>query len=148
VPNDLTPGDGQDILARFKLAREGRDPDLMLELCAPDVEYHADPFAAPMRGALAVREHWNRIAAEQVHVDFDAERVWVVGRTVLASWHGAFTRRASGERVRVRGFSTLELDEEGLIARMREWPAWRLVGRDAGAAADDPPQQTGEKQDG
>ncbi len=148
MPNDLTPGDGQDILARFKLAREERDPDLMLELCAEDVEYRADPFEPPLRGALAVREHWNRIAAEQIHVDFDAERIWVVARSVLASWHGAFTRRASGDRVRVRGFSTMELDAGGLIERLREWPVWRSVGRDAGHAAEAPPEQTGERQDG
>lgn len=148
MPNDLTPGDGQDVLARFKQAREGRDPDLMLELCAADVEYRADPFDPPLRGALALREHWNRIAAEQVHVDFDAERVWVVGRTVLASWHGAFTRRASGVRVRVRGFSTMELDDDGLIERMREWPVWRDVGRDDGYAPGTPPEQSGERQDG
>lgn len=148
MPDDLTPGDGQDILARFRLARERRDPDLMLELYATDAEYRPDPFDVPLRGALALREHWNRIAADQAHVDFDAERVWVVGRTVLSSWHGAFTRRASSERVRVRGFSTMEIDNEGRILRMRDWPSWRTVGRDAGHPSPEALEQTGEGEHG
>jgi len=132
VPTTLTPGDGQDLLARFKSAREDRDPDAMLELFAQACVYHPDPFAEALDGEIAIRAHWNDVAAEQVRVDFDAERIWVSGRTVLASWHAAFTRVATGERERVRGFSTLELDDHGLIARMRDWPTSRIVGIDSG----------------
>jgi hypothetical protein len=57
--------------------------------------------------------------------------VWVSGRTVLGSWHVAFTERATADRVRVRGFSTMELDDQGRIARMREWPVRRVVGVDS-----------------
>ena len=46
-------------------------------------------------------------------MEFDAERVWVAGSTVLASWHAAVTLRRTGERVRQRGFLTFELDDAG-----------------------------------
>lgn len=128
MPDPLTPGDGQDVLARFKLARERRDPDSMLALFSDPAELRSDPFATGLRGALELRAHWNQVAEEQTAVEFDAERVWVSGRTVMASWHEAYTRRGSSERVRVRGFSTLELDGEGLIARMRSWPIEHVVG--------------------
>lgn len=131
MPDPLTPGDGHDVLARFKRARETRDPEMMLELFGDDPEYRVEPFSTPLTGAIEIRAHWNRIAAEQAQVDFDAERVWVSGRTVLASWHGAYTRRADARRIRVRGFSTLELDDAGLITRMRDWPAAREVGTDS-----------------
>ena len=131
MPDTLTPGDGQDLFARFKRAWEKRDPDAMLALYRDDAEYQTDPFTPPLTGANAIRQHWNTIAAEQVHVDFDAERVWVSGRTVLASWHAAFTLEATAERIRVRGFSSIELDDEGLIARMRQWPVTRGVGTDS-----------------
>lgn len=140
----LTPGDGQDLLARFKSAREVRDPDAMMELFADSCVYHPDPFEGPLDGEIAIRAHWNDVAAEQLRVDFDAERVWVSGRTVLASWHAAFTRVASAERVRVRGFSTLELDADGLIARMRDWPTSRIVGIDSGHQPSGASGQTGE----
>ncbi len=144
MPDILTPGDGQDLFARFKRAREKRDSDAMLELYSEDAEYRFDPFIQPLIGANAIREHWNAIAAEQVHVDFDAERVWVSGGSVLASWHAAFTREASAERVRVRGFSTMELDESGRIARMRDWPVMRSVGVDTGHTPEGAPEQAGE----
>lgn len=127
MPDPLTPGDGQDVLARFKQARERRDPDAMLELFAESAEVRPDPFSAGLRGALELRAYWNEVAAGQVAVEFDAERIWVSGRTVLASWHEAHTRQVTEERIRVRGFSTLELDDEGLVARMRSWPLERVV---------------------
>jgi hypothetical protein len=92
----------------------------------------------------AIREHWNAIAAEQLHIDFDAEHIWVVGRTVLASWHVAFTRDATAERVRVRGFSTLGLDGSGRIARMRDWTVMRVVGSDSSHQPDRTHEQSGE----
>ena len=49
---------------------------------------------------------------------------------MLASWHGAYTAAATSERVRVRGFITLELDDEGLIDRLRLWAIPRAVGVD------------------
>jgi hypothetical protein len=127
----LTPGDGQDLFARFKHAWEGRDPDAALELFGDGAELRTDPFSAPLEGLNAIREHWNAIAATQDHVEFDAERVWVSGHTVLGSWHVALTRRATAERVRVRGFSTMELDDHGRIVRMREWPIEQAVGIDS-----------------
>lgn len=127
----LTHGEGQDLLAAFKNARERRDPDAMLDLFADEVDYRADPFSEPLIERNAVRALWNEICATQVHVEFDAERIWVSGSTVLASWHAAYTRRTSAERVRVRGFMTLELDEEGRIARLRQWALQRVVGVDS-----------------
>jgi len=131
VPTTLTPGDGQDLLARFKSAWEGRDPEAMLELYAERAEYRLDPFMEPLAGLNAIREHWNAVVATQDHIEFDAERVWVSGRTVLVSWHAALTRRASADRVRLRGFSTMELDGQGRIERMRDWPVERVVGVDS-----------------
>jgi hypothetical protein len=102
----------------------------MLALFAKDAEVRTQPFDAPLAGSLDIRAHWNAVAAEQATVEFDAERIWVAGRTVLSSWHEAFTRRATGERVRVRAFSTFELDEAGLIVRLRCWPNERVVAVD------------------
>jgi len=130
VAQALTHGDGQDVLEAYKRAWERRDPDLAVELFSAEIEYRDDPFEEPMRGSNAVREYWNEAAATQVHVEFDAERIWVSGRTVLASCHAAYTRRSNAERVRLRGFMTLELDDAGKISRFREWWHRRVVGTD------------------
>ena len=127
----LTHGDAQDLLQRYKRAWERRDPDLAMELYRDDAEVRLDPFEEPARGANEIREIWNDVAANQDHVEFDAERVWIVERTVLASWHAAFTRRSNSERVRIRAFSTFELDESGLIRRAKQWAQARVVGRDS-----------------
>lgn len=126
----LTPGDGQDLLDAYKRAWETRDPELAVELFTPDAEYREDPFAEPMRGSNAIRAYWNEAAVSQIHVEFDAERIWVSGNTVLASWHAAYTFRSTAERVRLRGFMTLELVDGGKVERFREWWHRKVVGTD------------------
>lgn len=133
---DLTPGDGQDLLARFKEAWQRRDVDRMVELFRDDAEYRADPFEPALVGDVAIRAYWTAAAASQANVEFDAERIWVSGRTILASWHVAVTRRSTAERSRERGFMTLELDEAGLVARFRTWVVTRAVGRDSSFSAE------------
>ena len=136
IVTEITHGDAQDLLAAFKRGWERRSPDEIIELFDRDIDYRPDPFADPLVGLNAVRELWNGIAASQAHVEFDAERMWVSGATVLASWHAAYTRRATAERVRARGFMTLELGDDRRVKRLRQWPIERTVGSDRTFEAD------------
>jgi ketosteroid isomerase-like protein len=129
--SQLTPGDGQDLMERYKRAWEERDPDKAMALYRDDAEMRMDPFEEPLHGANALRAFWNDVAATQANVEFDSERVWVVAQTVLTSWHAAYTVRSNGDRLRIRGFATFELDDAGLIQRQRQWALWRNVGRDS-----------------
>lgn len=133
----ISHGDAQDLLATFKRAWERRSPDEIVEIFDANAEYRPDPFAEPLQGLNAIRSLWNEIAATQAHVEFDAERIWVSGGTVLASWHAAYTRRATSERVRIRGFMTMEMNESQprRVQRMKQWPQERVVGSDATFAA-------------
>jgi hypothetical protein len=129
MPN-LTPGDAQDLLATLKRGWEERDPETIVGLFNEDAEFRADPFAEPLNGSLEIRRHWNALCAAQAHVEFEPERVWISGMAVLASWHGAHTRRSTAERVRSRGFIALELDDALTVTRWRGWPIERVVGLD------------------
>jgi len=127
----LTHGEAQDLLATFKKGWETRAPDVIMELFDADIDYRPDPFAEPLIGRNAVRALWNDLVATQVNVEFDAERIWVSGQTALSSWHAAYTRPKTAERVRARGFLTLEVGENGRVHRFRQWPLERVVGRDS-----------------
>ncbi|CAN5850710.1 hypothetical protein BH23CHL8_BH23CHL8_10400 [soil metagenome] len=148
MSTNLTPGDGQDLFARLKVSWEARDPDRFVELFSTEAEARVDPFEQPLRGANDLRAHWNAFAAERVHAEFDAERVWVVGRTVLGSFHAASTARATGDTERVRGFMTLELDDAGLITRLRQWSVAQVVGREGSFDAGAPGGRREEGSDG
>jgi ketosteroid isomerase-like protein len=128
---ELTHGDAQDLLQAYKRAWEKRDVDAAMELYAPEAEHRDHPFGDPFVGQLAIRGMWNDIAINEAHVEFDAERVWVSGSTVLASWHAAYTDRTNADRVRMRGFLTMELDEQRRVRRVREWPVSKVVGKDS-----------------
>jgi ketosteroid isomerase-like protein len=130
MPNP-TPGDAQDLLATLKRGWEERDPDTIVGLFSDDAEFRQDPFAEPLIGSIDIRRHWNAVCAAQAHVEFEPERIWVSGVTVLASWHGAWTVGATAERIRARGFVALELDQRGAVARYRGWPLERVVGTDS-----------------
>ena len=128
---DLTPGDGQDLLDAYKRAWERRDVEAAMALYAEDAEHRDHPFRDPYVGSNAIRAMWNDIAANEVHVEFDAERIWVAGRTILASWHAAYTDRTNSDRIRIRGFITLELNDARKVLRVREWPLSVVVGKDS-----------------
>jgi hypothetical protein len=127
----LTHGDAQDILETLKRGWEARDPDTVMGLFRDDADYREHPFSEPLLGANAIRRRWNEICATQASINFEPERIWVSGNTVLASWHAAFTRRSNGERVRQRGFMTLELDDDAIVWRFRQWPLEQVVGTDS-----------------
>lgn len=133
----LTHGDAEDLLATIKQGWERREPDLIVERLAKDVDYRRDPFEEAVVGLNGVRAQLNEMAASRAHVEFDVERVWVSGSTALASWHAAYTLRASAERFRARGFVTLDLNADGLVQRYRQWSVERVVGRDATFKAED-----------
>ncbi len=93
----------------------------MLDLVAEHAEYFRDPFEPPLRGRVAIRAYWNSLVERQTAATFQVERSWVVARTVLCSWHGSYRREGVEGQVAGAGFMTIELDDAGLIRRVREW---------------------------
>ena len=110
-----------DLLDQYKGAWETFDGDAWTDLFTPDAEYHEDPFEAPMVGSNALRAYLLQAAEAQDQVEMTVERHWVVGETVLAAWHASFVRRSNRTRVRLAGFMTLEIADDGRISRFREW---------------------------
>jgi ketosteroid isomerase-like protein len=110
-----------DLLERYRRAWETFDGDAWVDLFTQDAEYHEDPFEPPLVGDLALRAYLVEAAETQEQVEVTIERHWVVGQTVLAAWHASFVRRPGRARVRLAGFMTMEVVEDGRIARFREW---------------------------
>ena len=110
-----------DLLDRYGRAWEAFDGDAWTELFTEDVEYHEEPFGSPMVGHNAVRAYLLEASERQQDVEFTVERHWVVDPTVLAVWHASYIRRSDGARIRLAGFLTMEIADDGRIARFREW---------------------------
>jgi ketosteroid isomerase-like protein len=110
-----------ELLDAYGRAWETFDGDAWVALYDDDAEYHEDPFGEPLVGHNALRAYLLDASASQRDVEFTVERHWVSGETILAAWHVAFTRRASGRHVRMAGFLTAEVARDGRIARFREW---------------------------
>jgi ketosteroid isomerase-like protein len=112
---------GADLLDRYGRAWESFDGDAWTDQFTEEVEYREDPFEPPMVGHNAVRAYLLEAAERQQDVEFTVERHWVSGSTVLAAWHASYIRRADQARVRLAGFLTMEVADDGRIARFREW---------------------------
>ena len=119
-----------DLLDRYGRAWKAFDGDAWTDLFTDDVEYHEEPFESPMVGHNAVRAYLLEASGRQQDVEFTVERHWVVAPTVLAAWHASYVRRSDLARVRLAGFLTMEIADDGRIARFREW--WHR--RESGAA--------------
>ena len=136
---NFTHGDAQALLDTFRRGWEERKPGLIVDLFTDDAEYRPLPYGEPLVGANSIRAHWNEIVGAQVNVDFEPEHIWVSGSALLASWHAAYTRRATAERVRANGFMTMEvseLDDAWRVWRFRQWPLERVVGHDSSFTAE------------
>jgi ketosteroid isomerase-like protein len=110
-----------DLLERYKRAWETFDGDAWTDLFTEDAEYHRDPFEPPMVGSNALRAYLLQLADTQDQVEMTVERHWVVGATVLAAWHASYVVVPTRARVRLAGFMTLEIADDGRISRFREW---------------------------
>ena len=110
-----------DLLERYAHAWQAFDGDDWTALFTADAEYHEDPFEPPMVGHNALRAYLLEAAEAQAQVEMTVERHWVVGPTVLAAWHAGYVSKTDRSRVRLAGFMTLEIADDGRIARFREW---------------------------
>lgn len=110
-----------DLLDRYKRAWETFDGDAWTNLFTEDAEYHEDPFEPPLVGSNALRAYLLEAAEAQDQVEMTVERHWAVGETVLAVWHANYVERATRARVRLAGFMTMEIANDGRISRFREW---------------------------
>ncbi len=118
-----------DLLEAYGRAWETFDGDAWVAIFTNEAEYHEDPFGAPLVGHNALRAYLLDASASQRDVEFTVERHWVSGDTVLAAWHATFTRRASGQLVRMAGFMTAEVAPDGRVSRFREWTRYGPKGR-------------------
>jgi ketosteroid isomerase-like protein len=118
---DLDHATAGDLLERYCVAWGTFDGDAWADLFSEDVQYVEDPFEPALAGRNAVRAYLLEAAENQQQVEVTIERHWVVPPTVLASWHASYVRRRDGARVRLAGFMTLEIGEDGRIAHFREW---------------------------
>jgi SnoaL-like protein len=117
----LTYAAAGDILERYARAWSRGDGDAFVDLHTRDVEAHSDPFAAPLIGANAIRRSLVAALETEEQVEFVFERHWVVPPTILTAWHASFVHRQTRARVRLAGFATFEIADDGRISRARYW---------------------------
>jgi hypothetical protein len=110
-----------DLLERYARARSTWDGDGFVDLHTPDAEWRVDPFLPALVGHNALRA--NLLAASEFEeaVELTFERHWVVPPTILAAWHASYVHRTSRARVRIVGFATFEIADDGRIRTGRFW---------------------------
>ena len=121
----MTERDVQDWLDVYGRAWVDGDPDRVAALFSETATYRESPFEDPMKGRHAIRDYWQRNAADaQENVEFSSQ-VWAVKNdTAIAGWQARFTRKASGARVELDGIFRLAFSvEQGTFqcAVLEEW---------------------------
>lgn len=110
-----------DLLERMAETRLTFDGDAWTDLFTDDSVLQQDPFEPPLVGHNALRADLLAAAEVEEQVEFTWERHWVVPPTILAPWRMSYVHRQSRARVSFAGFATLEIAEDGRIARSRWW---------------------------
>lgn len=102
-------------------ARIAFDGDAWTNLFTEDAVLQGDPDASSLIGHNALRAALLAAAEAQEQVELTWERHWVVAPTILAPWRMSYVDRHSRVRVSFAGFATLEIGQDGRIARSRWW---------------------------
>ena len=102
-------------------ARVTFDGDAWVDLFTDDAMVRQDPFLPPLVGRNALRADLLEAARVEEQVEFTWERHWVVPPTILAPWRMSYIERGTRARVSLAGFATLEIADDGRIARARRW---------------------------
>ncbi len=110
-----------ELLDRFARIRSTWDGDAWVDLYTPDAESHGDPFAPPLVGHNELRRSLLGTSESEEQVEFTFERHWVVPPTILAAWHASYVHRHTRARIRLAGFVTLEIADDGRIRKARFW---------------------------
>ena len=121
----MTERDVQDWLDEYGRAWVNGDPDRVVALFSDTATYRKTPFDEPMRGQHAIREYWQKGAADaQEDVEF-ASQVWAVtNNTAIAGWQARLTEKASGTRFELDGtFRLVFSSEQGAFQciLLEEW---------------------------
>jgi ketosteroid isomerase-like protein len=98
-------------------------PELIAQVCTPDIEWVEDPERADgrvYRGRDAVQQSWERWLEQWDEWGFEAERFVDCGEDVLVVAREHARGAASGASVRARNFAVLTF-RENKIARYREF---------------------------
>lgn len=117
----LTYASAGALLERYARAWCDFDGDAFVDLHTSGAESHADPFQTPLVGHNAIRRNLLAASEFQEQVEFVFERHWVVPPTILAAWHASYVHRRTRARVRLAGFATFEIADDGRISRARQW---------------------------
>lgn len=113
-----TAGELLDRYARIRCAWDG---DAWVDLFTPDAASHLDPFGPPLVGHIDLRRNLVEASEFEEQVELTFERHWVVPPSILAVWHASYVHRQSRARVRLAGFVTLDIADDGRIRRARFW---------------------------
>lgn len=112
---------GGELLDRFAEARRTFDGDAWVDLFTPDAESCADPFEPPLAGHNQLRRELLEASEAVEQVEFAFERHWVVPPTILAAWRESHVHRRTRARIRLHGFLTLDVADDGRVRRARYW---------------------------
>ncbi len=111
----------ENILGKYKIAWEQRDPDLAIELFTANATYHEDPFdRKPMKGRKQIYDYWAAIPRFQKNISFSHRPVFnITGSNIWgAEWTAAYTKVKTGGR------NTLFDDEHRSCDDQRDSTAW------------------------
>ena len=110
-----------ELLDRYARIRCAWDGDAWVDLFTPDAASHPDPFGPPLVGHIDLRRNLLEASEFEEQVELTFERHWVVPPSILAVWHASYVHRHSRARVRLAGFVTLDIVDDGRIRKARFW---------------------------
>lgn len=106
-------------LDSYGAAWESGDADAAAALFGTNASYRETPYADPVVGRDAIRDHWAGVRAAHSDVEFESEILSVSGMTAVARWSASF--QSGGQPGELSGVFVLDFAADGTVGSLREW---------------------------
>jgi len=99
-----------------------KKPEIMAEICAPNVKYYETPFGKPYIGREAVVKLWqNDVPGKHKDIKFKYDIVSFSMTVNIAHWSAEYTRIKDNQKVILDGIFQVALNKEGLCTEFHMW---------------------------
>ena len=98
-----------------------RNPQIIADICAPNIKYYETPFTKPFTNPGAVKKLWQEVPETQKDIKFKHQILTMTKKLGVAQFRAEFTKTKQKQRVILDAVCLVELNKKGLCTLFKWW---------------------------
>jgi hypothetical protein len=98
-----------------------KNPQIIADICAPNIKYYETPFTKPYTSPEAVKKLWVEVPQTQKDITFKHKILTLTKKFGMAQFQAEFTKIKQNQRVVLDAVCLVELNKRGLCTLFKWW---------------------------